>query len=232
MIALPTVAINWLAGNLYQASIYFHYATLLIPIVFAAAVYGMKRVATSRFAFQAPRCTLTLLWLTVCALLAIGFDQFWQAQTGQDDWPNYSLTRQIDPAPFRAAAALLPADGAVATTEAYASHLANRQGLYLLHDPRILFVVDQVDWVLVDLNDLRYGVQPRAYYGLLRWVADVRGLGVCYFADDVVLLGPGCDDGVTAAAFKERLVVLQQHVAGNAVNPTLVEFVGADYFHP
>ena len=232
LIALPTMAINWLAGNLYQASIYFHYATLLIPIVFAAAVYGMKRVATSRVAFQAPRFTLTLLWLTVCALLAIGFDQFWQAQTGQDDWPNYSLTRQIDPAPFRTAAALLPADGAVATTEAYASHLANRQGLYLLHDPRILFVVDQVDWVLVDLNDLRYGVQPRAYYGLLRWVADVRGLGVCYFADDVVLLGPGCDEGVTAAAFKERLLVLQQHVAGNAVNPTLVEFVGADYFHP
>jgi uncharacterized membrane protein len=230
LIALPTLAINWLAGNLYQASIYFHYAALTIPVVFAAAVYGMERVAVSRFTLHVSRFTLTLLWLVACALLALSFDQFWQPRTGQDDWENHGLAAQVDPAAFRAAAALLPADGAVATTEAYAPHIANRKGLYLLHDPRILFVADRVDWVLVDLNDHRYGVQPRQYYGLLRWVADGRGLGVCHFAGDVVLLGPGCDDATAGPAFQARLAELQAEAAGERVNPVLLEFVGAEYF--
>ncbi len=257
LIALPTLAINWLAGNLYQASIYFHYATLMIPVMFAAAVYGTERVARGsglggfaqtgpsndgaglgqetfpgapRSPLPAPRFTLTLLWLTACALLAVSFDQFWQPRTGQADWENYGLARQIDAAAFRSAKALLPADASVATTEAYAPHLANREGLYLLHDPRILFVVDRVDWVLVDLNDHRYGVQPRQYYGLLRWVADVRGLGVCHFAGDVVLLGPGCADPLAGPAFEARLTELQAKAAGAQVNPVLLEFIGAEYF--
>jgi uncharacterized membrane protein len=245
LLTLPSLAINWLAGNLYQASIYFHYATLMIPLVFAAAAYGMERVAAGRRAGDRlegngqiglskgrARFTLTLLWLAACALLASGFDQFWQAQTGQDDWPNYGLVRQIDPAAFQAAAAALPAGGAVATTEAYAAHLANRPGLFLLHDPRILFVVDRVDWVLVDLNDHRYGVRPRQYYGLLRWVAAQRGLGVCHVDRDVVLLGPGCDDPAAAATFQARLAELQRSVAGDRVDPVLLEFVGAGYFDP
>jgi uncharacterized membrane protein len=232
LIALPSLAINWLAGNLYQASIYAHYATLMIPVVFAAAVYGMERVAVSRFTFHVSRFTLTMLWLAACTLLAISFDRFWQAQTGPDDWENYGLARQVDEATFWEAAALLPADGAVATTEAYAPHLANREGLYLLHDPRILFVVDRVDWVLVDLNDHRYGVQPRQTYGLLRWIAGVRGLGVCHFAGDVVLLGPGCDDPLVGPSFQARLAELQAEAAGDQVSPVLLDFVGAEYFRP
>jgi uncharacterized membrane protein len=232
LIALPSLATNWLAGNLYQASIYFHYAALTIPVVFAAAVYGMERVAVSSLAFHAPRFTLTLLWLAACALLALSFDQFWQARTGPDGWENYGLARQVDGAAFWKAAALLPADGAVATTEAYAPHLAHREGLFLLHDPRILFVADRVDWVLVDLNDHRYGVQPRQYFGLLRWAADVRGLGVCHFTGDVALLGPGCSDPLAGRSFQARLAELQAEAAGDQVDPVLLEFVGAEYFRP
>jgi uncharacterized membrane protein len=230
LLLLPTLAINWLAGNLYQASIYFHYATLMIPLVFAAAVYGLERLARAQTTAHGPRFALTLLWLGACALLALSFDQPWQARTGQANWENYSLTRQTDPAAFRAAAARLPANGAVATTEAYAPHLANREGLYLLHDPRILFVAYRVDWVLVDLNDHRYGVQARATYGLLRWIMDVRGLEVCHFAADVVLLGPGCADAPAEAAYLARLAELQAAAAGETVNPVLLEFVGAEYF--
>lgn len=242
LLILPTLAINWLAGNLYQASIYFHYATLMIPLVFAAAVYGMERIArrgrlgqasgpdAADFTPHAPRFSLTLLWLAACALLALSFDQPWQARTGQVNWENYGLIRQTDPAAFRAAAARLPADGAVATTEAYAPHLANRPGLYLLHDARILFVADRVEWVLVDLNDHRYGVQARATYGLLRWIMAVRELGVCHFAGDVVLLGPGCADAPAEAAFLARLAELQAAAAGETVNPVLLEFVGAEFF--
>jgi|GEM_PF-1871399 len=230
LIALPTLAINWLAGNLYQASIYFHYAALMIPVLFAAAVYGMERVAVSRVRCQVSSFSVALVWLAACALLALSFDQFWQPRTGQDDWENHGLAAQVDGAAFRAAAALLPSDGAVATTEAYAPHIANRQGLYLLHDPRILYVAYRVDWVLVDLNDHRYGVQPRAYYGLLRWIADVRGLGVCHFASDVVLLGPGCGEAAANSAYRARLAELQAGAAGEQLNPVLSEFVGLEYF--
>lgn len=242
LIALPALAINWLAGNLYQASIYFHYATLLIPVLFAATVYGMARVAeggrrrggereTGREE-EAPRLALTLLWLAGCVLLALGFDQFWQARTGQENWSNYGLARTVDAAAFRAAAARLPADGAVATSEAYAPHLANRQGLYLLHDPRILAVVDRVDWVLVDLHDHRYGVQPRTHFGLLRWVAQQRELDVCHFAGDVVLLGPDCADPAAAATYQTRLAELQAQAMDETVDAALLETLGPVYFAP
>jgi hypothetical protein len=45
-----------------------------------------------------------VLWLAVCALLAISFDQFWQARPGPDDWENYGLVRQVDEAAFWATA--------------------------------------------------------------------------------------------------------------------------------
>lgn len=246
LVSLPAVAVNWLAGNLYQSSIYFHYAATTIPAVFAAAVYGIERIVGKgdgkggnkgkkgeEGQGSEVRGALVLVWLVVCALLALSFDQFWQPRTGQADWENYGLTWQVSPdsvAAFSAAADLLPTDGALATTEAYASRLANRQELFLLHDPRIVRVADRVDWVLVDLNDHRYGIQPRQLYGLLRWIADVRDLDVCYFQQDVVLLGAGCDDAAAAAAYDSSLSTLQQQVAGEDVDPALLEFLGPAYF--
>ena len=257
LVSLPAVAVNWLAGNLYQSSIYFHYAAATIPVVFAAAVFGMEKLIgkeegnegkegrrrSSTFSEKSnflashnairARAALLLVWLVACALLALSFDQFWQPHTGQADWENYGLAWQVSPesvAAFEAAAALLPADGALATSEAYAPHLANRQELYLLHDPHIVQVADRVDWVLVDLGDQRYGVQPRQLYGLLRWIADMRDLGVCYFGQDVVLLGAGCGDSAAAAAYDARLAVLQQEAAGEEVDPALLKFLGPGYF--
>lgn len=241
LVSLPALAVNWLAGNLYQSSIYFHYAALTIPTLFAAAVYGIERLVggggagseTTPRPRRDGRAALTLVWLALCALLALSFDQFWQARTGQADWENYGAAWQVTPesaAAFRAAARLLPADGAVATTEAFAPHLANRQGLYLLHDPRILKVADRVDWALVDLNDHRYGAQPQQLYGLLRWIADRRDLGVCFFDQDVVLMGQGCDAPAAALAFSARLAALQAETAGAPVDPALLERVGAEYF--
>ncbi len=232
LLALPSLAINWLAGNLYQASIYFHYAALMIPLVFAAAVYGMERIAVSRFTSHVSRFTLTLLWLAACALLAFSFDQFWQPTTGQTDWENYGLARTVDPAPFRDAAALLPADAALATTEAFAPHLANREQLHLLHDPRILVVADRVEWVLVDLLDHRYGVNPTRTYALLRWIAERRGLGVCFFAGDVVLLGPDCAAPDATAAYRARLADLQRTAAGAPLDQAEIDALGAHYFQP
>ena len=250
LVALPTLAVNWLAGNLYQASIYFHYAALMIPVIFAAAVYGMERIARSgqggtepggraqtipsseNVTFHVSRFTLTLLWLAACALLAISFDQFWQPATGQTDWENYSLDRTVDPAPFRAAAALLPPDAALATTEAFAPHLANREELHLLHDPRILVVADRVDWVLVNLRDHRYGVNPRRYFGLLRWIAERRGLGVCFFESDVVLLGPGCAAQGATVSYRARLADLQRAAASAPLDQAEIDALGPRFFDP
>jgi len=253
LVALPSLAVNWLAGNLYQASIYFHYAAVVIPVLFAATVYGLEGVARRRGKAASGKSqdaggkqralvnghrneavlSLVLLWLVLCAGLALAFDRFWQPRTGQDNWENYGLTAQVDPASvaaFDSVARLLPADAAVATTEAYAPHLANRQQLYLLYDQRILEVPDRVDWVLVDLSDLRYGVRPREYYGLLRWIADRQGLAACYFEADVVLLGPGCTGSAAVAPYEARLAELQQRVAAEPVAPVLLEAIGERYF--
>ncbi|MER2599928.1 MAG: DUF2079 domain-containing protein [Caldilineales bacterium] len=226
LVALPGLLINGLADNFYQSAIYFHYITLQIPIYFAAAVYGLERLARRASA------ALLLPLLFACTLLGIGLDQFWQVPTGQPGWENYSLRPMTDPAAFRAVAATLPTDAAVATTEAYAAHLANRQELYLLHDPRILSVADQVDWVLVDLNDTRYGARPRQLYGLLRWIGERRGLGVHAFAGDVVLLGPGEGDAIAGAAYAARLAALQRAHAGDALDAGMAAALGERYFAP
>jgi uncharacterized membrane protein len=266
LVALPSLLINWLAGNLYQATFYFHYAAVLIPVIFAAAAYGLERIAkgekgkpgkeakqkrredsaavgsqesdingaapaTSHLS-SARRWALVVLGLAGCVGLALAFDQFWQRDLGVAAWENGGLARQIDPAPFWAAAALLPADGVVATTEAYAPHLANRQGLHLLHDPRIGQVVDRLDWVLVDLSDHRYGVNPRLYYALLRWVTERRGLEVCSFDRDVVLLGRFCAKAAATGAYEARLADLQHAAAGVALDPEVIDAVGKRFFEP
>jgi uncharacterized membrane protein len=270
LIALPGLAINWLAGNLYQSSIYFHYIAPLVPIVFASTVFGLARAGGRRVeggewrgesggwrvegrkwrvesggwrvvggesgvpppSTLHPLPSLLLLWLIACAALAIAFDQFWQPATGPTDWENYSLQRTLDPVAFAEAAALLPEDGSLATTEAFAPHLAERQGLYLLHDPRILQVVDQVDWVLVDLNDHRYGVEPRRYYGLLRWIVERRQLSTCYFTGRVVLLGPQCDNPEAQQTYQATLRELQWSVADMPLDPVLIEALGRRFFLP
>lgn len=224
LVALPGLLINGLADNFYQSTIYFHYIALQIPLFFAAAVYGLERIARRGCA------ALVLPLLLVCALAGVGLDQFWQTPTGQPEWENYSLTRATDPAAFHAAAAHLPATAAVATSEAYAAHLANRQELFLLHDPRILSVADEVDWVLIDLHDTRYGARPRQLYGLLRWIAERRGLAVHYFAGDVVLLGPGEGDAAATAAYATRLAELQRIHAGDPLDAGIEQAVGAGYF--
>lgn len=245
LIALPILAVNWLAGNLYQASIYFHYAAPLIPIVFAASVYGLERAAsgnqTGADSLESPnsqprlstmRPALLACWLIGCAVLAQVFDQFWQQPTGSADWENYGLERRVDAQRFAQAAALLPADGAVATTEAYAPHLANRQQLYLLYDPRIMQVAGQVDWVLAALDDHRYGVIPKFYYGLLRWIAEKQALETCYFEADVVLLGRGCAEPAAATAYRARLATLQRTVADQPLSPAMLEALGPRAFTP
>lgn len=226
LIAAPSLAINWLAGNLYQSSIYFHYAASLIPIVFASTVYALLRARGN--AVRA----LLLLWLVACAAMAIAFDQFWQPSTGPADWENYSLQRTLDPAAFAEAADLLPEEGSLATTEAYAPHLAERQGLYLLYDPRILRVADQVEWVLVNLGDHRYGIQPKLSYALLRWIGERRGLTPCFFDGDVVLLGPGCDSTPVQEDYLTKLQALQQAVYDTPIDASLVEMLGHQYFEP
>lgn len=274
LVTLPGLLVNWLAGNLYQATFYFHYAAVLIPVVFAAAAYGLERVAEGEETgrrerrekrerrkrgerwerwetevrdgeevegshgalgnhfVRAGRWPLVMVWLVGCVVLALALDQFWQRDFGVANWENYGLAKQIDPAPFWAAAALLPADGVVATTEAYAPHLANRQGLHLLHDPRIGQVVDRLDWVLVDLSDHRYGVNPKLYYALLRWVAKRRGLEVCFFDGDVVLLGRNCAEAAATAAYRARLADLQRSVVDVALDPAVIDAVGRQYFEP
>lgn len=279
LIALPGVLINWLAANLYQATFYFHYAAVSIPLVFAAAAYGMQQVGqwgrresmerrergerretedrrggvegaaerqragkegtpaalalVERTDATAPAVLPALVvWMVCCVTLSLSFDQFWQRDLGVASWENYGLARQIDPAPFRAAAALLPTDGGVATTEAYAPHLANRTGLHLLHDPRIGQIVDRVEWVLVDLRDHRYGVNPKLYYALLRWVAERRGLEVCFFDRDVVLLGRGCRDPQAEVAYRARLAALQRAAAATPLDARLIETLGRRFFEP
>ncbi len=278
LIALPGVLINWLAANLYQATFYFHYAAVSIPVVFAAAAYGMERVGQREgrgrrekretqegreekgeaeeesegreatpdatalaqktdkpMRVDAPtphRLPALVVWLVLCVTLSVSFDQFWQRDLGVAAWENYGVARQINPTPFHAAAALLPADGVVATTEAYAPHLANRAGLHLLHDPRIGEVVDRLEWVLVDLSDHRYGVNPRLYYALLRWVAERRSLAVCFFDQDVVLLGPGCRNPQAEAAYRARLAALQSAAAPTPLDAQLIEALGRRFFEP
>ncbi len=87
---------------------------------------------------------------------------------------------------------LLPPDAPVATMMAYAPHLSLRPELHLFYDRLKLqerpFGFPQTEYLLLNLSDLRWGVNARFFYSAIETAIGQFGYEALYANEDVVLL--------------------------------------------
>jgi uncharacterized membrane protein len=172
LLLIPGLAINLLAQHHCQAKIYCQYAVPIIPFVFIAAVVGLQqlgRLVDRRWVTRA----LGMVAL-VPAMLALVVDN--PFTEGQELPPPLAELPNAE-AVYRALD-MVPAGASVVTTNVYAPHLAQREGLYIIGIPAQRDPPPDPDVVFINLYDQRYMVceQYRAYFEAL----DIDRYGVVF----------------------------------------------------
>lgn len=190
LVGLPALAYNMLSETQSQSSIYFQYLSPVVPFIFIAAVQGARRV--QGWLAPAQRRLILSLSIGLALLLAWVWDNPFNEVINAPYFPVYGLERVAAAAPFAEARALLPADAQVATMMAYGPHLALRPELHLFYDRLKLeerpFGFPQSDYLLLNLSDLRWGVNARFFYNAIETAIGRFGYEVLYAREDVVLL--------------------------------------------
>lgn len=190
LVALPSVAYNLLSETPSQSSIYFQYMAPAVPFIFIAAVQGVERVLGW---LGSPRArTWITVWLLAGTLLAWTWDNPFTQTVDDPFFPVYGLQRHTPAESFFAAEQLLPPDADVATMMAYGPHLALRPSLALFYDRLQLlerpYGFPQAEYLLLNLTDLRWGVNARFFYNAVVTAIGRFGYEAIYAAGDVVLL--------------------------------------------
>ena len=190
LVGLPALAYNMLSETPSQSSIYFQYLAPVVPFIFIAAIQGAERVQR-RLAPNRARWILTA-WIGFSLLLAWIWDNPFTKVIDAPYFPVYGLQPATDKNAFSQAQALLPPAAPVATMMAYAPHLALRPELHLFYDRLKLqerpFGFPQTEYLLLNLSDLRWGVNARFFYSAIETAIGRFGYEALYANADVVLL--------------------------------------------
>jgi uncharacterized membrane protein len=172
LLAAPGLAINILAQHHCQTKIYCQYTVPIVPFVFIAAVFGLYRLKER----LGRRWPLHLIGLAVIPLtvLALAIDN--PFTEGQELPPPLAELPNAE-AVYRALATV-PPGASVVTTNAYAPHLARREGLYIIGIPAQREPPLDPDVVFINLYDQRFIVceQYREYFSQL----DIDRYGVVF----------------------------------------------------
>jgi len=163
LLAAPGLAINILAQHHCQAEIYCQYTVPIVPFVFIAAVLGLHRLK----GWLGRRRLSHAIGLAVVplAVLALAIDN--PFTEGQELPPP--LAELPNAEAVRRALATVPPDASVVTTNAYAPHLAQREGLYIIGIPTQREPPPDPDVVFINLYDQRFIIceQYREYFSQL-----------------------------------------------------------------
>jgi uncharacterized membrane protein len=172
LMAAPGLAINVLARHHCQAEIYCQYSVPIVPFIFIATVVGLQRLRRLLGAnWLTYAMGLAVLSLTVITLLLDN-----PFTEGQELPPP--LARLPRPEAVHRALATVPAEASVVTTNAYAPHMAQRKGLYIMGIPAQREPPTDADVVFVNLYDQRFMLceQYRVYFSQL----DIDRYGVIF----------------------------------------------------
>jgi uncharacterized membrane protein len=172
LLAAPGLAINILAQHHCQAKIYCQYTVPIVPFVFIAAVLGLHRLK----GWLGQRWLPHAIGLAVVplAMLALAIDN--PFTEGQELPPP--LAELPNAEAVHRALATVPPDASVVTTNAYAPHLARREGLYIIGIPAQREPPPDPDVVFINLYDQRFMVceQYREYFSQL----DIDRYGIIF----------------------------------------------------
>jgi uncharacterized membrane protein len=195
LLAAPGLVINLLAQHHCQARIYCQYTVPIVPFVYVATVTGLQWLGHSL------RCrpALIIIGLAVVPLsmLALNIDNpFTEAQ----DVPAPLAQLPNHEAVVRALA-FVPPGLSVVTTNAYAPHLAQREGLYIMGIPTQRDPPPDPDVVFVNLYDQRFMVchQYRDYFARL----DIDRYGVTFRDSGMIVIQR---DGGSNEGFRDFLL--------------------------
>jgi uncharacterized membrane protein len=191
-LAAPGLAINLLAQHHCQAKIYCQYTVPIVPFVFIASVFGLHRLKSwlgRRWIFHI--IGLAAIPLTVLSLAIDNpFTEGKELPPPLVELPNAEAVYQ--------ALATVPPEASVVTTNAYAPHLARREGLYIIGIPAQREPPPDPDVVFINLYDQRFIVceQYRAYFSQL----DIDRYGVVFRDRGLIVVQR---DGGSNEAFRD-----------------------------
>jgi uncharacterized membrane protein len=195
LLAAPGLAINLLAEHHCQPEIYCQYAVPIIPFVFIAAVIGLQRL---RGHLQHRRTWIIIgLGILPLALLAFTLDN----PFSEDREVPAPLTELSNAEAVHRALATVPPDASVVTTNAYAPHLAQREGLYIIGIPAQRDPPTDPDIVFINLYDQRFMVcdQFREYFSQL----DINRYGVVFRDSGMIVVQR---DGGSPEGFRDFML--------------------------
>lgn len=195
LLAAPGLLINLLAQHHCQAAIYCQYTVPIIPFIMVALVTGMERFRP----FLAHRVTwrIAAVGVLCLGLLALALDNPF-TEAGALPSP---LARLPNADAVRRALAIVPSEVSLVTTNAYAPHLAQREGLYIIGLPAQRDPPPDPDVVFINLYDQRFMVceQYREYFSQL----DIDRYGIVFRDAGVVVVQR---DGGSSEGFRDFLL--------------------------
>jgi uncharacterized membrane protein len=172
-IGVPSLAYNLFSEAPPQSSIYFQYVSPVIPFLFLAAIEGMgwlagrPRSSPTRRRWQ----WVLVLVLAVGTLSALVLDNPVSKSIRAPYFEIYAWEQILDRQAFDRVVQHLPPDASLNTMMAYGPHLSHRQQLYLFYDKgargREVYRFPLTDYLLLNLGDLRWLVNPRLFYTMI-----------------------------------------------------------------
>ncbi len=154
-VALPVLAGNLLSSYEAQRMLVFQYSLAVAPVLFVATLEALRRLQRLALALSWTRPASRALPLAGAALVLLATLSYLRAHNAVRDHVEMGSFRPpAYAAAFREAAALLPPDASLTSSNALAPHLAHRPTLVLLtlpHKPRREPV--STDYVLLNLGD-------------------------------------------------------------------------------
>ena len=215
LIGLPALTYNMLSETPSQSSIYFQYLAPVVPFIIVAAIQGASRIQ-SWLTQDRARWVLTA-WIGLGLLLAWIWDNPFTKVIEAPYFPVYGLQPVSDKDAFKQAQSFLPPDAPVATMMAYAPHLSLRRELHLFYDRLKLqkraFGFPQTEYLLLNLADLRWGVNARFFYSAIETAIGQYGYEAVYADQDVVLLHQTDEPQPLTGAVLGRVIELPEEIA-------------------
>lgn len=210
LVGVPALTYNMLSETPSQSSIYFQYLAPVIPFIIIAAIQGASRIQ-SWIPRDRARWVLTA-WIGLGLFLAWVWDNPFTKIIESPYFPVYGIEPVSDRGAFDQARALLPPEAPVATMMAYAPHLSLRPDLHLFYDRSKLqeraFGFPQTEYLLLNLADLRWGVNARFFYSAIETAIGQYGYEALYANQDVVLLQQTDEPQPLTGAVLSRVIEL------------------------
>jgi uncharacterized membrane protein len=179
-LAVPGLVVNLLSMSRPQSTIFFQYTVPVLPSVFISAVWGtahLKRLLPGPWAWH----------LAGLALIPLSLTAFLIENPFREQPPLPSLWEEMENAgAVRQALETIPAESTVVTTNAYAAHLAQRPGIYIIGVPTQRDAPVDPDIVFLNLYDHRW-IACEGYYAYLLQL-DPGKYGIRFMSEGVLVL--------------------------------------------